>query len=217
MAVTKKEIRDELILRLTAGKPSSDLELSNAQVDRVIDIVRDRFVADLLFQTGKYDGHFVDPTYITYLDIGSPTGTDVKKITITKPVLSTPLNDYSLLRVLVTSTKLKSTVKARKVDLFTIGSIEEMEFSNPNDKFPVAYRTGQILNLKGLKQVEGDYNIEVEFVEAMIGSTTDYSISEAHVADVTEKAEEILRRQLGLNPITDEVNDGSVNPPQNKQ
>ena len=65
MAVTKKELRDELALRLQAGKPSGDFEISNAQIDRVIDLVRDRVVADYLFATGKYDGFFVDPTYVT--------------------------------------------------------------------------------------------------------------------------------------------------------
>ena len=57
----------------------------------------------------------------------------------------------------------------------------------------------------------------MDFVEAMVGGSTDYSVSEAHVGEITEKAEEILRRELSLNPITDEVNDGSVNPPQQPQ
>ena len=64
-AITKKQIRDDLILRFTQGKPSSDFEVPNSQIDRWIDISRDRFLADLLFKTGKYDGFYIDPTYVT--------------------------------------------------------------------------------------------------------------------------------------------------------
>ena len=229
-AITKKQLRDDLILRFTQGKPSSDFEVPNAQIDRWIDIARDRFLADLLFKTGKYDGFYIDPTYVTIekgLTLTAVATTDEAefKCTVVQPILSTPLNDYGLVRV---RTKIVASpythLDCKKVDRRTLQDLKRMEFSAPSTTNPVVYREGQDLYFSGLELLSdtasGDTtkakNVTVEYVEAMTGSDTDYSISEAHVADVTEMAEEIGRRELGI-MIVDPVNDGDQNPPTQPQ
>ena len=231
MSVTKKELRDELALRLQAGKPSGDFEISNGQIDRVLDLVRDRVVADYLFSVGKYDGFFVPPEYVAIekalpLTVVATTDEVEFKCTLANPILSTPLNDYGVVRVRVKIAASPYThTTCRKVDRRTLQDLKRMEFTLPSAPYPVVYREGQDLYFSGLELLSetasGDAtkakNVTVEYVEAMVGGTTDYSISEAHVGEVTEKAEEILRRELSLNPIIDEVNDGSVNPPAQPQ
>jgi hypothetical protein len=86
-----------------------------------------------------------------------------------------------------------------------------MEQTRPSASKPVVYRKEQTLYVKGLPNAYGDYTLEVDFVQAMIGSTTDYSISETHLLEITELAEAIGKRELGI-LIVDAVNDGDQNP-----
>ena len=96
-----------------------------------------------------------------------------------------------------------------------------MEFAAPDNSHPVCYREGQDLYFSGLHADSATAsgiaarasNVTVEYVESMVGSDTDYSISGAHVEQVTEMAENIGRRQLGL-IIVDPINDGDQNNPQ---
>lgn len=208
MAITKAEIRDDIILRLTQGQPTSDFEIPNAQIDRWIDIARDRVVAEYVFKSAKYDGNFIDPSYIKTDTFGAMlTG---YTFLVSEPILSTPLNDSSLIRVRVKSVIGGSTVRASKVDLFQLDNIEVMCQTAPSESKPIVYRKENTLYFKGLSQVVADYTVEVDYVQAMIGSSTDYSISEAHLELVTEIAENIGRKELGM-IIIDEINDGSQN------
>lgn len=208
MAITKAEIRDDIILRLTQAQPTSDFEVPNTQIDRWIDIARDRVVSKYIFNSAKYDGSFIDPTYIK---TDSFTAMEAGYIyTIAEPILSTPLNDSSLLRVRVKSVIDATTVRALKVDLFQLDNIETMCQTAPSASKPIVYRKGNIIYFKGFSNVVSDYTVEVDYVQAMTGSTTDYSISEAHLDEITEIAENIGRRELGM-LIIDEINDGSQN------
>ena len=221
--ITKRQIRDDLILRFTQGKPSSDFEVPNSQIDRWIDISRDRFLADLLFKTGKYDGFYIDPTYVTIeksLALTAVATTDEAefKCTVVQPILSTPLNDYGLVRVRTKLTASPYThTTCNKVDRRTLHDLNLMEFSAPTATNPVVYREGQDLYFSGLVAgANTTHTATVEYVEAMTGSDKDYSISEVHVADITEMAEEIGKRELGI-MIVDPVNDGDQNAPAQPQ
>ena len=95
VAKTRKQITDDVELRLTQSKPSGDLEVTKSQINRWVDIARDRFVADFLLQNGKYDGFFVPPEYVTIekglsLTAVATTDEDEYKCTIVQPVLGTP-------------------------------------------------------------------------------------------------------------------------------
>jgi hypothetical protein len=227
VAKTKKQIRDDVILRLTQGKPSSDFEVPNSQIDRWIDIARDRFLADWLLQNGKYDGFYVDAEYIRTekaLALTAVATTDEAEFTcaVAQPILSTPLNDYGVVRVrtkIVASPYTHTT--CQKVDRRGLADIKTMEFSAPDPTHPVYYREGQNLYFSGLHADSATAsgvaakaaNVTVEYVESMVGSDKDYSISGAHVEQVTEMAEVIGKKQLGI-MIVDPVNDGDQNPPQ---
>ncbi len=225
VAKTKKQIRDDVILRLTQAKPSSDFEVPSSQIDRWIDIARDRFVADFLFKNGKYDGFFIPPEYIAIekglaITVVATTDESEFKCTVVQPILGTPLNDYAIARVrvkIVASPYTHTTCK--KVDRRTLADLKLMEFSAPSATHPVVYREGQDFYFSGLiadsDTASGDAtkakSATIEYVESMVGSdVTNYSISGAHVEQVTQMAEEIGKRELGI-MIVDPVNDGDQN------
>ena len=173
-------------------------------------MARDRVVAKYIFDSARYDGQFIDPTYILTQTAIAALDTTPISFLVTEPILSTPLNDSSVIRVRVTSTLASTVVRAAKVDLFQADNIDLMEQTKPSASKPVVYRKGQTLYVKGLPNAFGDYTLEVDYVQAMIGASTDYSVSEAHVEEITESAELIGKRELGI-LIIDDVNDGDQN------
>jgi len=224
---TRKQITDDIELRLTQGKISSDFEVSKAQINRWVDIARDRFLAEYLLENGKYDGFFVNPEYITIekaLALTAVATTDEVefKCTVVQPILSVPLNDYALVRV---RTKIVASpythTNCAKVDRRGLADLKAMEFTTPSNTYPVCYREGQDIYFSGLHADSATAsgvaarasNVSVEYVESMVGSDTDYTIAGSHVEQVTEMAEIIGKRQLGI-LIVDPINDGDQNPPQ---
>ena len=173
-------------------------------------MARDRVVSKYVFDSARYDGQFIDPTYIKTQTAIAALDTTPISFLVTEPILSTPLNDSALVRVRVTSATASTTVRAAKVDLFQADNIDVMAQTAPSASKPVVYRKEQTLYVKGLPNAYGDYTLEVDFVQAMLGSSTDYSISEVHVIEITELAENIGKRELGI-LIVDDVNDGDQN------
>ena len=219
MAVTAKSramIVDDISLRLQQGKPSGDFEVPRAQIEHILDQVRDEFVATLVVEAAKIDGNFRDPTYIVTETFSTALDTTPLTVLMTQNILSVPKNDYGLVRVMVTSTS-GGTVRVHKVDLFELHNMEAMEFTAPSETRPVVYRKEQTLYFKGLAQVFGNYtSIEIDYIESMVGSDTNFSISGVHVSAVTKMAEDVLRKQMGL-IIYDTINDGDQNSQVNTQ
>jgi hypothetical protein len=217
VAKTKKQIVDDIILRVTQAKPSDDFEVPSSQIEKIVEISRDEFVAGLLIEASKVDGHFIDPEYVASevdLALSAVTNSTDLKATIVQPILSVPKNDYGLIRVRLHAKTGGAYTKARKVDQFNLWNLENMEFSNPSVTSPVVHRKGQVLHFSGLTSgYTTTHDVYVDYVESMVGSDTDFTISGAHVKAVTEMAEETIRRELGI-MIVDPVNDGDQNPPQ---
>lgn len=173
-------------------------------------MARDRVVSNHIFQTARYDGHFIDPVYIE-----SETGLALAvdggefKATVANPILSVPLNDSGVVRVRLYDGG--DFIRALKVDMFDLENIKKMEFTAPSSTNPVVYRTGQVLHFVGLASgSQGTHTAYIDYVEAMVGGNTDYSVSEAHVMEITDLAVEIGEKELGVK-IIDEINDGSQN------
>jgi len=202
-----------VVLRLSQGKPSSDFSVPDSQVGRWVDVARDRTVSDYLLRTTIVDLHAVDPAYIytvTGLAIAS-LKTDID--TSTNPsILSVPLkDDKGLLRVRLKLTSDGSYIRASKVDMFNLPNLETMEFTKPCYDRPVCYRIDDIITLVGPTSAEGALNtLEIDYVPAMTGSDYDYSVSAAHVEEITGLAEVIGARELGI-IIIDNANDGDQN------
>ena len=215
MAITKKQLRDDLILRFTQGRPTADFEIPNPQIDHWLEEARDLFVSDFLSKTMQSDSFAVDPVYIHHVaslaitsliaDINTPTN---------PPVLTIPpKNDRGVLRVRMKLTADGSYRRVSKIDMYNLENIELMEFSAPTYTNPAFYRIGDNIYIVGPTSAEGAANtLEIDYVPAMLGAnisaTADFSLSAAHVGQVVAIAEEIGRRELGL-IIVDQVNDGS--------
>ena len=210
MSVTKKEIIDDIMLRVSSSKPSSDLNLGRSQLEHFVDLSRDKFVSALLVESAKFDGNFIDPTYIKTETALSGLNTTPISVAVTQPVLSVPKSDHGMIRVMITSTIDSTTVRVHEVDLFELSNMEAMEFTAPSALRPVYYRKEQTLYFKGLANAYTDYVVVADYVESMVGSTSDYSISEAHLHDITLMAENMARQLLGV-PILDNINDGDQN------
>jgi len=213
-AKTKKQIVDDLILRVTQSKPSSDFEVPKTLVERFVEVARDEFIANLLVETSKGDCHFRDPSYVVSevdLALTSVTNSDELKATIVQPILTVPRNDYGLIRVRIHAKTGDKYTRAKKVDLLTIDDINAMEFTAPSVRHPVVYRKEQVLYFSGLLAgYTSTHDVYVDYIESMVGSDVDFSISGPHVKPVTEIAEMTLRQTLGL-MIVDTVNDGDQN------
>jgi len=217
VAITKKQLVDDLFLRVTQAKPSSDLEVPRAQIEKIVDISRDEFLSQFLFNSAKNNGHFVDSIYVKEekeLALSAVDNSDELQATVVQPILSIEPNDFGLLRVRLHTKSGDAYVKVHMLDGFTLDLAEEMEFSTADATHPSGYRKGQILYITGLASGQtSTHDIYVEYIESMTGSDTDYSISGSHIKAVTEIAEEIIRRELGI-IIVDPVNDGDQNPPE---
>jgi hypothetical protein len=218
MAVTKKQLRDDLILRFTQGKPSADFEIPNAQIDHWIEEARDAFVSDFLGKTMGADSFSVDPVYINHLTGLSITASSTADINSpTNPAVLTipPKNDRGVIRVRMKLTADGTYRRVSKIDMYNLENIQAMEFSAPTYENPSFYRIGDIIYIVGPTSTEAQLNtLEIDYTPAMTGAglaeTADFSLAEAHVNSVVAMAEEIGRRELGL-IIVDEVNDGTQN------
>lgn len=217
MAATNKELRDDVILRLTQGKPSQDFEISNAQIDRWIDISRDKYISKYIVETMKVGGiHSVDPIYIqeaSSISISEASGIG-HKASVSLDILDIAPNDAGVLRLRIYDEPAAATYKTiAKSNIFTNELIEDMEFSASTSEKPTYYRAGGYFYIKGLGSITvGEWKCGIEFVQGVTGGgLAAYSIADNHVDDIALMAEELGRRELGMPVIADEINDGSQN------
>jgi hypothetical protein len=214
MAATKREMVDDIELRLTQGKPSADFEIPKAQIGRWVDVARDKYVTEYIVQTFKFGGvHDVDPLYIENATGSLTAVTGIgHKTTLGRDILSIPPQDAGIVQVRLIHTATDTYTKVLQTDIFTNDLVEDMEFSSSTLAKPTFYRIGRALYIKGLGSITvGDYTVDIQFIEGMTGGGNEYKVSDSHAYDITLLAEEIGRRELGMSPLADEVNDGSQN------
>lgn len=215
MAATKKQLVDDVELRLTQGKPSADFEISKAQIERWVNIARDKYVSEYVVEVMKVGGvHSIDPIYIesTSGPVTAEAGVGHKATGLSANVLDIPPNDAGMVQVRMYETAATTYTKVLKSDIFTNALIEDMEFSASTLLKPTYYRKGSDVYVKGLGAITvGEYTIHLDYVQGMTGGTTDYSVADNHAFDISLLAEELGRRELGMSPLADEVNDGSQN------
>lgn len=215
MAATKKQLVDDVELRLTQGKPSADFEIPKVQIERWVDIARDKYITEYIIESMKVGGvHSIDPIYIEQATgtVTAVAGIGHKSAALAANVLDIPPNDAGMVQLRMYKTSSTTYTKVLKSDIFTNDLIEDMEFSASTLAKPTYYRIGTDVYVKGLGSITvGDYAIHLEYIQGMTGGTTDYSVADNHAFDIALMAEELGRRELGMPVVADEVNDGSQN------
>jgi len=214
MAATKEQIVSDIELRLTQGKPSADFGVPKAQIERWVDIARDKYVTEYVIESMKVGGiHGIDPADISQANgaISAVAGVG-HRFTSTSDILDIPPQDSGLLKVSLVETATNTYTRIEKTDIFTNDIIEDMEFSAATLAKPTCYRVATDIYIKGLGSITvGDYLLQIEYIQSMTGGVASYLVADNHVYDITLLAEEIGRREIGLPVISDEVNDGSQN------
>ena len=157
---TKAQLISDIMLRVTGGKPSDDLELEYNQVAFWIDQVLGTLIKDNLDQKLK-NGEDIDPVYFSneqelYPVLNEKRWMDSQKsayISICKTPMSL-YRDGGIVRI--------ETQDGVQVDKITIGKLDminNMTFSKPNLERLVYHRVGTRLYINGLTEESIDFAI----------------------------------------------------------
>lgn len=136
--MTKSELISDVILRLTRGKPSDDLEIEPSQVAFWIDLVLNGLVKQVLDDKIKKGIDSIDPAYICYdrlvpIKAGAQSYSDNFYVDL----CAEPLNlfrDRGVIRVSTESTLTEVGEWVDKMKMEEIDNLKKLKFSKPSLK-----------------------------------------------------------------------------------
>ena len=206
---TRSQIRSDIILRLTSGKPSDDFELDDRQIDFWIDTIR----AELLLLKIKDESDKDIDSFFQFIDClpiqkEVPCEDDCNaRYYVELPSKPIDLKDDSGIRLVETSGG--SEIKRMRVS--DIHILKNLRFSNPSPSNMAFYRIDTKLIIRG-GTVNFLKNGKVNIVAALsnpsssISDDSEYPISEDLLPILLDRIEEIGRRQeMGESDL---INDG---------
>lgn len=200
---TKDQAISDVVLRLTGGKPSDDLELERLQVAFWISMAHDLVLKKYL-ESKINKGESIDPSFIkkdgakelfTELDYGATEGQTRLFINLSKEPLDL-FDDSGVVRVLTNDGQ-----RVDKTDLDNLDMITQMEFCKPSVENLVYYREGKRLFILGVPLAMKDsvyisaWYVPKEDLECL-ADTDELNISPDLLTAVLDVAEEIGRRQI---------------------
>ena len=210
---------EDLQLRLTAGKPSQDFEITEKQLDHWIRSSRDLVVADFIEKVTRKGNpipmdYLIESTGKTIPD-AAPLFT-ITDITSTAPILSVE-GDKAIARIDLIKTTGTLWMEIRYISHFDHYVTEGMEFSQADlrtaesDVFSglTAYRIGNKLYINGMiTGEESGLTVNIYYVGEMTGNAAAFSLIGQHVEQVMVIAEKTGRRELGFPELDDNINEG---------
>ena len=212
--MTKSQLISDIILRITKGKPSDDLELEPRQVAFWLTLVRDALVKEYLDRKGEAglqpDDFFVKKEAYKQLLVEQYPDIDDENERMYINLSCSPLEIYGDRGVVRVATSEGSWVK--KAKLSTIDFIKNMEFSAPSVKNLVYYRDGQKkVIIDGVPQsMKDSVSIYVWYVPRIdieqLDDDDDVIIPNELIGIVQDEVEKIARRQMF--GFADTENDG---------
>lgn len=200
--MTKDQLISDVILRLTKGKPSDDLELERSQVAFWISIARD-FVLKRYLEKRLTEGEPIDNTFIfkdTCKELNIESDFCLDDCNRIYAILSkNPLDlsdDLGVVRV-----RTNDGQRVDKTDISAVDMIMEMEFCKPSVENLVYYREGQKLVIMGVPESMKDLvYITAWYVPkedlSCLAETDEVNITPDLLMPILDAAEEIGRRQL---------------------
>lgn len=220
--MTKEQLVSDIILRVTRGKPSDDLELEPDQVAHWIDLVLGAIVKQSIEESLK-KGDTINPVYINHEECISPRLKNSNcadcQNNIFIELCDQPISlsdDRGVLRVTT-----QDGLQVDRVSLEELDVINKLTFSKPSLVNLIFHREKNKLYIHGVDhrsykmiQLNVWYIPEVDLLSDLddddeIGVDTDI------LGVVSEKVEEIARRQL-YQSMEDEENDAEQDMNQSK-
>ena len=210
--MTKKQLVDDIILRVTKGAPSDDLELEPRQIAFWFDLVAKTLVPDYLNTLIK-DGDTIDPFYIeiednkvgvvenvAMLDIGD----DRVYITVTKPVMPL-IHDAGVIRIITEEGTVVNNAPIEHLD-----TLNKLTFGKPSRENLLYSRINDRLYIHGFKpQHIAILKFSVTYIPTIdISSLADgdtVKITDSIVSILSEAVEKMALKELSV--IPDEEND----------
>lgn len=207
----KSKLIDDIILRVTKGKPSDDLELEREQVAHLVDIEGDKLLREFL---NEFAGNRLKPPDFYYKRevCKKPIKEEIDCVDdcgsrITFELSQEPINLLGSLEVGRVQTN--KGIEVLKTTPGNIGWIKDLPFAKPTKDNLVYYREGRRLIIEGYSPKNILLSeFLVWYIPGFAGSQENDSIniSDDLVSDLTIKVEEIVRRQMSL--VDDLENDG---------
>ncbi len=205
--MTKQQLRDDLILRITKGKPSDDLELEKGQVEFWIDSVLNALVVDSLNAKLKDKGdNSIDPVYICYERlVPIRQNSQVYANNFYVDLCDEPLNLYRDRGVIRVATEPTATEPGQGVDKMKMEEIDDLrnlKYSRPSLKNLKYHRVKKRLWFHGL--TADTFNL-VTFLIAFVPKlkaledlkdTDSIPVSDDLIPQIAEEVEKIARRQV---------------------
>jgi len=219
MAITRKEIIDDIELRLSKGKPSDDLDIVRRQIAYWIDLERDLMVQEKLSDIvgPRGDKGNIDPFYIKddlCLEPAKLADTcsdcprkDRFHITLTRDVMWLP-GDRGIVRI-TDDRGVNLTYTTEK----NIETMRSLPFAAPTKQKQVAYREERNIFIEVISEVGIDFfEYDVYYIPKAegqgISDTADYPLEEELVPELTERVLVKALRQQGEG-VGDLENDGT--------
>ena len=210
--MTKKQLIDDIILRVTKGAPSDDLELEPRQIAFWFDLVAKTLVPDYL-NTQIKDGQPLDPLYIIIEDNKTAivedvtmldTGDDRAYITVLKTVMPL-INDAGLMRVITEEGTFVNNTPIEYLD-----TLSKLTFGRPSRENLLYSRINDRLYIHGLKpQHVTIIKFSVTYIPVVdISSLADgdtVKVTDPILSILSEAVEQMARKQLSI--MADEEND----------
>ncbi len=215
--MTKKEIIDDVILRITIWKRSNDLELERSQVEHWVGIVGDEIVSDAIKANLMYSSS-VPSNYITIEralpfqkdnTLSSSDEGDRNFVEISKTPMGLPYDSG------VTHVTTDSGKEILNITYTYLHAARELEMSKPNISNPLYYREQKKIYIEGFSNTMmygvsrfRNLTIDVYYVPSFtsFNSLEELPIDNDLGMELTDRVEDIARRQH--KEINDLINDG---------
>lgn len=201
--MTKKQLIDDIILRVTKGAPTDDIELEQRQIAFWFDLVVKTAVADYINGQIK-DRLTIDPIYLLVEDNKTATVEDITMledcddrtfITLTKTPMSL-INDYGVVRVITEEGTMVNNVPVEELD-----TISKLTFGKPSRENLLYTRVDSRIYIHGLKrQHVGILKFSVTYIPTPEISTLadgdTVKLSDSLAALVSEAVEKMALKEI---------------------
>lgn len=201
--ITKQKLVDDIILRVTQGAPSDDLELEPSQIAHWFDLVAPTFLSDYLERI-RGRGDDFDPILVEIED--NKTGVvenvtmlddcnDRVYITTTKQIFEIS-NDLGLIRVIDAEGAV-----VNKVTLSNLDTVNKMRFSKPSRENMLYTRIGSKIYIHGLNPKHiGLTQFSVYYIPKIDISSLDpedqVKLPDKLIGLISETVEEMAKKEL---------------------
>ena len=204
---TRRQLRSDIILRITGGKPSDDFEVDNRQIDFWIDTVRAAMISEKYTQKKtSMEDYTVEYLCLPILNERVECDCPINKYYVDLPTSVLDLNgDAGVYRVETAAGYALSRI--RRNEISRVGNLKYMI----NNTMPSYYRVGERLYFEGGKKSflnHGKVNLVLIPYDTIgiIDDDAEYPIG----GDITYKllleVETIARREISI--PDDDLNDG---------